>query len=123
MQFDQAKVMLMEDPKFKTGWKFDHVWNIIKNFEKFKDGATSARQVSPSPCFGYASSKSENPNSDNHSQASPGLSSFSQNLDDGDDIIGGSPSQRPTGVKKSKSKRKIDDQTSTVINTLEEGNR
>ena len=123
MQFDQAKVMLMEDPKFKTGWKFDHVWNIIKNFEKFKDGATSARQVSPSPCFGYASSESENPNSDNHSQASPGLSSFSLNLDDDDDIIGGSPSQRPTGVKKSKSKRKIDDQTSTVINTLEEGNR
>ena len=123
MQLDQAKVMLMEDQKFKTGWKFDHVWNIIKNFEKFKDGVTSAKQVSPSPCFGYASSESENPTSDYASQASPGLSLFSLNLDDGDDIIGGSPSQRSTGVKKSKLKRKTDDQTSTVINTLEEGNR
>ena len=94
MQVDQAKVMLMEDPKFKTGRKFDHVWNIIKNFEKFKDSATSARQVSPSPCFGYASSKSKNPTPDSATQASPELSSFSFYLHDGDDIIGGSISQR-----------------------------
>ena len=41
MRFNQAKIMLSEDPQFKTGWKFDHVWNMIKNFEKFMDGATS----------------------------------------------------------------------------------
>ena len=34
-QMDQAKVLLSQDEKFKKGWKFDHVWNIIKNFEKF----------------------------------------------------------------------------------------
>ena len=68
------------------------VWNIIKNFEKFKDGSTSAKQVSPSPCFGYASLESENPSSYYASQASLGLSSFSLNLGDDDDIIGGSPS-------------------------------
>ena len=121
MELDQAKVMLIEDLKFKTCWKFDHLWNIIKNFEKFKDGAISARQVSPSPCFGYVSSESKNLTPDSATQTSPGLSSCSLNLHDDDDIIGGSLSQRPTGAKKSKLKRKTNDQTSTVINTLEEG--
>ncbi|KAG7552429.1 hypothetical protein ISN45_Aa06g030300 [Arabidopsis thaliana x Arabidopsis arenosa] len=60
---------------------------------------------------------------DSVSQASPGLSSFSLNLNDDDDIFGGSPSQRPRGVKKLKLKRKNDDQTSDVIKTLEEGNK
>ncbi|EFH42060.1 hypothetical protein ARALYDRAFT_918072 [Arabidopsis lyrata subsp. lyrata] len=100
MQFNQAKEMLMQDQNFKSGWKFDHVWNIIKNFEKFKDGATPTRKVSNLCGFGYTSSESENPTPDSVTQASPGLSSFSLNLDDEDDIIGGSPSQRPSGVKK-----------------------
>ena len=47
---DQAKVLLADDEKFKKGWKFDHVWNIIKNFEKFQDGASSARQTSRGSC-------------------------------------------------------------------------
>ncbi|CAH8353528.1 unnamed protein product [Eruca vesicaria subsp. sativa] len=34
------------------------------------------------------------------------------------EISGGSPSQRPIGVKKSKLKRKNDDQTSVVIKNL-----
>ena len=115
--------MLMEDPKYKSGWKFDHVWNIIKNFEKFQDQDTHARQVR-NPCgIGYTSSESENPTPDSAAQASPGLSSFSLNLDDSEDVTGGTLSQRPIGVKKSKLKRKCDDQTSIVINTLEEGNK
>ena len=123
MQFNQAKVMLMEDPKYKSGWKFDHVWNIIKNFEKFQDQDTHARQVR-NPCgIGYTSSESENPTPDSAAQASPGLSSFSLNLDDNEDVTDGTSSQRPIGVKKSKLKRKCDDQTSIVINTLEEGNK
>ncbi|XP_020871812.1 uncharacterized protein LOC110225883 [Arabidopsis lyrata subsp. lyrata] len=121
--FNQAKVMLMEDQRYKGGWKFDHVWNIIKNFEKFKDGDTSSRKISNPLNFGYISSESENPTPDSATQASPGLSSFSLNLDGDDDNIGGSPSQHPMGVKKSKLKRKIDDQTSIIINTLEEGNK
>ena len=40
-----------------------------------------------------------------------------------EDVIGESPSQRPRGIKKSKLKRKLDDQTSAVINSLEKGNK
>lgn len=50
------------------------------------------------------------------------MSSFSLNLDDDEDITSASPSQWPIGVKKSKLKRKSDDQTSLIINILEEGN-
>ncbi|CAH8257155.1 unnamed protein product, partial [Arabidopsis lyrata] len=114
--FNQAKEMLMQDKNFKSGWKFDHVWNITKNFEKFKDGATPARKVSYLCGF-------ENPTPDSVSQTSPDLSSFSLNLDDKDDTIGGSPSERPIGVKQLKLKRKNDDQTRDVIKTLEEGNK
>ena len=115
--------MLMEDPKCKSGWKFDHVWNIIKKIKKFQDQGSHARQVR-NPCgFGYTSSESKNHTHDSATQASPSLSSFSLNLDDSEDVTGGTLSQRPIGVKKSKLKRKCDDQTSIVINTLEEGNK
>ena len=52
MQFKQAKFMLSDDPKYKRCWKFDHVWSIIKNFEKFNDGDTSTRKVLNSYGFG-----------------------------------------------------------------------
>lgn len=53
------------------------------------------------PCgFGYTSSESKNPTSDSATQASPGLSSFSLNLDDDEEILGGSSSQWPIGVIK-----------------------
>ncbi|AEE34480.2 no-apical-meristem-associated carboxy-terminal domain protein [Arabidopsis thaliana] len=113
--FNQAKEMLMQDKHFKSGWKFDHVWNIIRNFEKFKDGATQAKKV-------LNLCGLENPTLDSVSQASSGSFSFSLNLDDEDDIIGRSPYQRPIRVKKSKLKRK-NDQILDVIKTFEEGNK
>ena len=54
----------MDDPKYKGGWKFDHVWNIINFFEKFKDGDMSARNMSNSCGFGDTNSEFENHNSD-----------------------------------------------------------
>ncbi|KAF8099315.1 hypothetical protein N665_0246s0017 [Sinapis alba] len=75
------KITLSEDPQFKTSWKFDHVWNMIKNFEKFMDGSTS-------------------PN--DHVINSP-----TQILQ----IINGFSSQRPSRVKRSKMKSKLDDQS------------
>lgn len=119
----------MDDPKFKSGWKFEHVWNIIKNCEKFEDGVTCARKVSDSCGFESTYSDSENPTTNFEIQASPSVSLFS--INDGDDIIGGSLSQRPvggssqqsTGVKKSTLKRRSDDRTSAVIKILKEGNR
>ncbi|XP_059310913.1 uncharacterized protein LOC132062345 [Lycium ferocissimum] len=34
---NQAKCLLMQDPSYKKGFKFDHVWDMLKDFEKFKN--------------------------------------------------------------------------------------
>ena len=110
----KAKVLFTKDAKFKSGWKFHHVWDIVKNFEKFKDCSSSSRR---NPSFNYPSSESENPTPDSVGQASPVISSFSLNLNDS---IIGSPSERPIGVKKVKLKKKSDDNTSLLINSIQE---
>ena len=68
--------MLLDDPKYKVGWKFDHVWSIINNFEKFKDGDTSTRKVSNSCGFRDTNPELEIVTSDPVTQKSPGLSIF-----------------------------------------------
>ena len=98
MQFKQAKLMLLDDPKYKGGQKFDHVWSIIKNFEKFKDGDTSTRKVSNSFGFEDTNPQLENVTYDFATQESPGLTTFSMNLDDEEDRMGGSLSKKPIGV-------------------------
>lgn len=50
------------------------MWNVIKNFEKFKDGKTHTPKISKPP--GYVSSGSKSRIHDS-SQVSPGVSSFS----------------------------------------------
>ena len=65
----------------------------------------------------YLSSESENPTSESQSVESPGLSGFQINLDDD---IGGSSSQRPCGVKKSKALKKTDDHVKSALNKLQE---
>ena len=32
LQMQQAKVLFMQDLQYKSGWKYDHVWDFIKNF-------------------------------------------------------------------------------------------
>lgn len=113
----------MEDPKYKSGWKFDHVWNIIKTSEKFEHGVTYSRKLSDSCVFESTYSDSENPTTNSEIQASPSVSSCSFNLGDKDDLIGGSLSQQPIGVKKISLKRRSDDRTSAIIKILKEGNR
>ncbi|KAI0500750.1 hypothetical protein KFK09_018966 [Dendrobium nobile] len=120
---DQARLLFAQDEKFKAGWKFEHVWNIIKNFEKFQDGNSNAGNASRMSNFGNASSESENLTPDSGKQQSPGLSAFSLNLDDDEYNIRGSQSERTIGVKKVKLKRKIDEEMSTFIKTLEDGNK
>ena len=97
---DQAKVLLADDEKFKKGWKFDHVWNIIKNFEKFQDGASSARQTSRGSCS-FSESEQQTPES----------------------VRQPSPSERPIGVKKAKLKMKTDDKVASSISKVDEGNK
>ncbi|KAJ8752007.1 hypothetical protein K2173_001033 [Erythroxylum novogranatense] len=35
--FEKAKDLLMQEPKYQKGFKFDHVWPILKNMEKYAD--------------------------------------------------------------------------------------
>ena len=72
----------MEYPKFKRGFKFDHVWHIVKDFEKFKDSVPTARQVVQRQNTNYELSQSDNLTPKSPISASPGLFSFSSNLDD-----------------------------------------
>ncbi|KAF3603699.1 hypothetical protein F2Q69_00036889 [Brassica cretica] len=65
--FEQAKLMFVDDPKYKGGWKFDYLWNNIKNLEKFND--TYAKKVSNSCGFGDTNSAS-----DSATQESPEIS-------------------------------------------------
>ena len=99
---NDTKTLFMEDPKYE-GFKFDHLWVILKDLKKFKDSGTSERQSRRRKESGnYYSSDDQTVGSP--VVASPGLSPFFINLDDDDSH--GSSSQRPTGVKKSKLKKK-----------------
>ncbi|KAG8363448.1 hypothetical protein BUALT_Bualt19G0023600 [Buddleja alternifolia] len=104
----RAKLMFVEDVKFKAGFKFDHVWNMLKNFEKFLDSDTTRRQVCGKHPSDYSSSDNQTP--DCNTPESPGFPPFSMNLNDDNDNIGGSSYDRPTGVKKAKLKKKVGEQ-------------
>ena len=119
----------MDDPNFKKGFKFDHVWEIMKDFEKFKDSTVTQRQIARKHSSTYLSSESDNPTPESpadyptpeyQGHASPGLSQFSLNLHD---FTGGSSSDRPCGTKKAKLKKKLDEQLASAVDRIEEGNR
>nr|XP_016512269.1 PREDICTED: uncharacterized protein LOC107829311 [Nicotiana tabacum] len=103
----QAKTLLMQDPNFKIGFKFDHVWDMMKYFEKFSDvdfGRTKVRKHGST----YVSSESEARTPSSPLVSFPNLSSFSLKLNE--DVAGeATSSQRLIGVKKAKLKRKIDE--------------
>ena len=106
MQYDRVGELLRQNPNFTKGFKFDHVWPILKNMEKFTENVNM-------PPLSYKrnsdSSQSDNSDPDSPIPASPVISSFNVNLTDDDigDAVRGSSSQRPTGVKKVKLKKKI----------------
>ncbi|KAG8366915.1 hypothetical protein BUALT_Bualt16G0017600 [Buddleja alternifolia] len=54
----RAKRMFVEDVQFKTRFKFDYVWNMLKNVEKFHDNDTTKRQVCGKHPSDYFSSQS-----------------------------------------------------------------
>ncbi|XP_009786741.1 uncharacterized protein [Nicotiana sylvestris] len=103
----QAKALLMQDLNFKKGFKFDHAWAIMKDFEKFNDSDFRRRKPRKQGNANI-SSESENPSPNSPYLSSPNLSSFSLNLNE--DVAGDSTtSPRPSRVKKAKMKRKIDE--------------
>ena len=72
----------MQDANYKKGFKFDHLWNIVNDFENFKDHVSIAKEKSRMQKMSYISSESDYPTLDYPALESPGLSLFSLNLDD-----------------------------------------
>ncbi|GFQ03467.1 glutathione s-transferase t3 [Phtheirospermum japonicum] len=109
---ERANELLMQKRDYASGFKFDHVWSLMKNYVQ-------------SETIGGVNSFAEEKNvSDSPNPSNPSLSSFSINLSDENENInsGGSSSQRPKGVKKSKLKRKQNEDASIFAKTLKEEN-
>ncbi|KAK3218387.1 hypothetical protein Dsin_012357, partial [Dipteronia sinensis] len=100
----RVKILLTQYKNYKKGFKFEHVWPILKDIQRFKDNASATSTFQR---------QSESPTS-----ASPGLSSFSLNIIDDD--VGGSSSQRPVRVKIEKLKRMADEQSSRFLDYMKE---
>ncbi|KAK2655202.1 hypothetical protein Ddye_008254 [Dipteronia dyeriana] len=98
---NQTKILLSQDNKYKHGFRFDHVWPILKDMKKFTDNETETSPFQPETGH-FVSSQEDSPTPESSTTVYPGLSLFSLNIssDDG----GGSSSRRPIGVKKEKSK-------------------
>ncbi|KAK3184824.1 hypothetical protein Dsin_032110 [Dipteronia sinensis] len=92
----RAKILLTRDKKYKKGFKFDLVWSIFKDMQKFtdNDSATSAFQRQSD---NFASSQEDPLTPESPTSASPGLSSFSLNITNDD--VGSSSSQQPNTIK------------------------
>ena len=77
---NDANVLFIADSKYNKGFKFEHLWVILKDLKKFKDNGTSERQS-------WRRKESGNYYSlDDQTAGSPivaslGLSPFSINLD------------------------------------------
>ncbi|KAK3225277.1 hypothetical protein Dsin_005139 [Dipteronia sinensis] len=104
--------------KYKNGFKFDYVWPILKDMQKFTDNDTTTSAFRRESGH-FVSSKEDSPTPKSPTTASTGLSLFSLNLNSDD--VGGSSSQHPIGVKKAKFKMRAEDQNSTFCDTLKEG--
>ncbi|KAH9779679.1 NAM-associated domain-containing protein [Citrus sinensis] len=96
-----------QNPSVKE-FKFDHVWPILKDIEKFGDDHSIATPYFRRQSSEFVSSQSDSSAPKSPTSTSPGLSSFSLNIND---------------EHKAKGKRKVEDQNSLVIDTIKEDNR
>ncbi|KZV34705.1 hypothetical protein F511_00607 [Dorcoceras hygrometricum] len=108
----RAKELMKQDDNFKKGFKFDHVWSIMKDMEKFTASSNPSRNPIQRSVEIFDSPQSDTQATDSPKSASPGFSQFELNLSN--ENIGGSSSQRPLGVKKVKLKKKKDEYFSQI---------
>ncbi|CAN7021707.1 unnamed protein product, partial [Brassica rapa subsp. trilocularis] len=108
---EKAKKLLIQDPKLKNGFKFDHVWLLMKDIPKFTDNVNIGIQDTPNTEINISGSPTSK---------SPGVSSFSINLSSDDGRS--NSSQRPIGSKKAKLKRKLAEGNSSSVDNLVSSN-
>lgn len=88
---EKAKKLLIQDPKPKKSFKFDHVWLLMKDIPKFTNNVNIGIQDTPNTEINIGGSPTSQ---------SPGVSSFSINLSSDDGRS--NSSQCPIGSKKNK---------------------
>ncbi|KAL5756357.1 hypothetical protein ACOSQ2_021103 [Xanthoceras sorbifolium] len=120
---NRAKALLAEDQNFKKGFKFDHVWPLLKDTEKY----TYNIMITPSrrnrnDCTNEALQSSS------PSSKSPRESSFCVDLNADfereDPIHNNSDSfGRPAGVKKEKTKKKQGEEMIQFCKSMKEENK
>ncbi|KAK3189669.1 hypothetical protein Dsin_029230 [Dipteronia sinensis] len=72
---NQAKILLAQDNKYKYGFKFEHVWPILKDMQKFTDNDT-ATSGSRRESGHFVSSQDDSPTPESLTMTYPRLSSF-----------------------------------------------
>ena len=105
---EKANKLLVQDSKLKKGFKFDHVWVLMKDIPRFSYNVNIGILDNESGTVYSPSSQST------------GFSSFSINLNSDDG--GFNSSQRPIGSKKAKLKRKLAEGNNSSMDTLVSSN-
>ncbi|XP_062081137.1 uncharacterized protein LOC133785939 [Humulus lupulus] len=99
---NQDNMLSAQDPKYRRGFKFDHVWSILKDCEKFTNDNTNSPARFQQQGRSFNSPQSCSSGFESPTSAPTGMSSFDLNLNDEEVPI--NLSERPIGVKKAKRK-------------------
>ena len=120
-------MLLAPDQKYTKGFKFDHVWSILKNCEKFTNDNTNSPARFQQQGRYFNSYQSGSSDFESPTSAPTGMRSFDLNMNDEEVPI--NLSERPIGVKKAKGKQKSDeqfkklmDQSQKLVDVIEKGN-
>ncbi|XP_073153961.1 uncharacterized protein [Henckelia pumila] len=95
----RAKDLFMQDPNYSKGFKFDHVWPILKDLKKFSSDIHPSSFETQTKFTNLDSSQSETHTPETPLSGSEGLNSFTINLSS-DENVGDTSSDRSIGVKK-----------------------
>ncbi|KAI3759745.1 hypothetical protein L6452_07780 [Arctium lappa] len=101
---NEAKEMLKLDASYKKGFKFDHVWHIMKDCENILNVNATPQYQRQSPY------QSPSPGPGSSSGTDVGLPSLNLNDEQGITLT-----QRPIGVKKAKSKLQSYDKIESLV--------
>ncbi|KAL1216079.1 hypothetical protein V5N11_012817 [Cardamine amara subsp. amara] len=100
---NQAKMLVTQEANYSEGFKFDHVWHILKGIEKLSNKQTTRVVASQEKSQHDFSS----PSLQDESSPTLGMNSFDLNTRCEEGNFG--KSRRPIGVKKAKRKQQCDD--------------
>ncbi|KAJ9552387.1 hypothetical protein OSB04_016432, partial [Centaurea solstitialis] len=111
---NDAKEMLKLDASYKKGFKFDHVWHLMKDFEP-----TSKSTATPPQYQRQSPYQSPSAGAGSSSGTDVGLPSL--NLNDNEEGI--ALTQRPIGVRKAKSKLQSDKNLESLVKASKKMNK